>query len=268
MTDFPKIHDFRPMDLSLTCIHPCKRSPDEPPRRCSRVVNGSDRISADTLRSGIMVDDGRGKHVRQLLINYAELCCGKQNHRKNALKLGRCDKVASKWLLELFGHRDGGLTVVPSLPLLQRVLPYESKGRRDTLRDAFSSPLDQQESEDGTLYMIKRVEDPGFVKIGYTRNIADERYKFFESSCGQRFQDHRNCPKLQSVGRRHRSKRSSGAALPSRNPLLSEAGGPTQALASSQSDVLFAGGRSVVCRRHCIFCSERVCIDTTKNERS
>lgn len=184
MTDFPKIHDYRPMDLSFTCIHPWKRSATEPPRRCSRVVNRSDRISADTLRSGIMVDDGRGKHIRQLLINYAELCCCKQNHRKNALKLGRCDEVASNWLLELFGHRDGGLTVVPSLPLLQRVLPYESKGRRDTLRDAFSSPLGQQESEDGTLYMIKRVEDPGFVKIGYTRNIADERYKFFESSCG------------------------------------------------------------------------------------
>lgn len=32
--------------------------------------------------------------------------------------------------------------------------------------------------------MIRRLEDPGFVKIEYTRKIADERYKFFESSCG------------------------------------------------------------------------------------
>jgi hypothetical protein len=184
MADFPNIHDFRPTDLGFTCIHPCKRKADEPPRRCSRAVNRNDRTSADNLRSEIMVHDGHGKHIRQLLVNYAELCCCKQTHRKNAFKLGRYYEVATNWQLELFGHRDGGLTVVPSLPLLQRFLPYESKGRRDTLRDAFSSPLGQQESEDGTLYMIKRLEDPGFVKIGYTQKIADVRYKFFESSCG------------------------------------------------------------------------------------
>lgn len=60
MNDIPEIHDFRPLDPSFICFHPCKRDAHEAPRHCSHAVNQDDKISADILRSEIMVHDSLG----------------------------------------------------------------------------------------------------------------------------------------------------------------------------------------------------------------
>lgn len=131
-----------------------------------------------------MVRERHLDNTRQDLRKFAELCCCKQSHRSTAKKLGRLDELACKWLVELTGHPNAVLTERVNAALPPRFLPYIPKWPRDDLASALKSPLREGDFADGTLYMVERREDPGFFKIGVTKQVADLRFAFFQSSCG------------------------------------------------------------------------------------
>lgn len=64
-----------------------------------------------------------------------------------------------------------------------RFIPYKSR-RNEVLDQVVPLPLTSLESGNGTLYMYRRETDPGFLKIGYTTLVADDRFAWIEILCG------------------------------------------------------------------------------------
>ena len=178
---FPSFENVRPCETHFTCIHPAKSKDFQ---RCTQVINSSDRALASQLKSIILAGQPATEELQWNLKRFAELCCCKQAHRKTAKEMGRLDNVACKWLHELVGGLNLASPPNYSLPPPQRFLPYVPRGERDDLYHALRSPLGQGDFADGTLYMLRRDDDPGFLKIGYTKQIADVRFAFLQSECG------------------------------------------------------------------------------------
>ena len=181
VSNFPSFEAIDTRSLSFTCIHPCK---GEEYRRCAHIVNRADRFAAAELKANIMLREPNADNLQQNLRRYAELCCCKQSHRNTAKKLGRFNELACKWLVELTGYPNAVLTERINASPPPRFLPYMPKWPRDDLAFALKLPLGEQDFADGTLYMVERREDPGFFKIGITKQVADLRFAFFQSSCG------------------------------------------------------------------------------------
>ena len=176
MSNFPSFADIDTSSPSFTCIHTCK---GEEYRRCAHVVNRADRFAAAELKSKIKLRKLDPNNLRQDLRKYAELCCCKQSHRSTAKKLGRFDELACKWLMEVAGYPNPMVAERISASPLPRFLQYTPKWPGDDLASALKLPLGEQDFADGTLYMVERREDPGFFKIGITKQVADLRFAFF-----------------------------------------------------------------------------------------
>ena len=198
MPNFPSFEAIDTCSLSFTCIHPCK---GEEYRRCARIVNRADRSAAAELKSKILLRERSPDNLQQDLGKYAELCCCKQSHRSTAKKFGRFDELACKWLVELTGYPNAVLTERMNASPPLRFLPYIPKWPRDDLAFALKLPLGEQDFADGTLYMVERREDPGFFKIGITKQVADLRFAFFQSSCGFEAMPVRQIRRVACVGR-------------------------------------------------------------------
>ncbi|KAF2861261.1 hypothetical protein K470DRAFT_270106 [Piedraia hortae CBS 480.64] len=167
-----KFVSFSPSDIGFTCIHPTIKGP-----RCRHIINRSDRQLAAKLRTDITTVKPNDELLPTLKL-YATLCVCKQAHRRRADELGRLDQIARQWLHELGGH-----SMIPP-PSLQRFIQYTPKRSDKTFAQTMLSPLGQHESPCGNLYMFRRESDPGFLKIGYTRQVVDERLFSIEMLCG------------------------------------------------------------------------------------
>jgi hypothetical protein len=182
MDRFPHFDEISPSDAGFCCIHPCK---GEDYRRCTRTVNQADRRAANQIKARIILLVSPPTELLQDLLTYAELCCCKLSHRKNAKKLGVLQKAAVTWLAELIGPLNAAVReAYLALNLPPRFFEYEPTGQKDNLGSSFLSNLEPREFDEGTLYIIERVTDPGYVKIGYTTIVADDRFAYFESYCG------------------------------------------------------------------------------------
>lgn len=98
--------------------------------------------------------------------------------------MSRLDNVAGKWLHELIRERNLAAPPNYTHSTPQRFLPYRPRAEKDNLYHAIRSPSGQSDFAEGTLYMLRRQEDPGFLRIGYTKQIADMQFDFFQSECG------------------------------------------------------------------------------------
>lgn len=182
MDRFPHFDEISPWDTGFCCIHPCK---GDDYRRCTRIINQADRVAANQTKARIILLGFPRTELFQDLLKYAELCCCKLSHRKNAKKLGRLHRAAVTWLAELIGPLDAAvLETYLALDLPPRFFDYEPAGRKDDFGFSFLSTLEPREFDEGTLYIIERATDPGYVKIGYTTKGADDRFAYFESHCG------------------------------------------------------------------------------------
>lgn len=181
MSHFPRLQDFSPANVGFTCVHPCM---SQEGRRCTNKVNKLDREEATKIRARVILLVMERDSLQQALREYALLCCCKGLHRKRAGKLDFLNEVASQWLSELTTPISVPLDGAVFAPAIRRFLPYEPKEPKDNFGHILCKPLNGSESLSGTLYMIRRHEDPGFVKIGITYKVADDRFAFFTSSCG------------------------------------------------------------------------------------
>jgi hypothetical protein len=109
MDRFPHFDEISPSDAGFRCIHPCK---GEDYQRCTRTVNEADRRTANQMKARIIFLVSPPTELLQDLLKYAELCCCKLSHRKNAKKLGRLQKAAVTWL--------AGLIDPPNAAVLKR----------------------------------------------------------------------------------------------------------------------------------------------------
>lgn len=148
------------------------------------MVNKNDRNAAIELRAKNISSHAIAEPLRQTLRRYAHLCCCAGVHKKRATKLGFLDEVASQWLSQLAGQLSVSSVGGINAPALLRFLPYLPREPGDNLGHVLSSPLSEREFRAGTIYMLRRHEDLGFVKIGITYRIADDRFSYFTSSCG------------------------------------------------------------------------------------
>jgi hypothetical protein len=182
MDRFPPFNDISPCDTGFCCIHPCI---GENYRRCTRPINQADRRTADQMKARMIVLRSPPTELLKDLSKYAELCCCKNSHRKNAKKLGRLQRAAVLWLAELIGPSNAAVReAYLALNSPPRFLEYEPTGQRDSLGSSFLSTFGPHEFDEGTLYVIERPTDPGYVKIGYTTKVADDRFVYFETHCG------------------------------------------------------------------------------------
>jgi hypothetical protein len=131
MDRFPHFDEISPWDTGFCCIHPCK---GEDYRRCTRTVDQADRGTANQTKARIILLGSSPTELFQDLLKYAELCCRKLSHRKNAKKLGRLHRAAVTWLAVLIGPLDAAVReAYLALNLPPRFSDYESAGRKDDL---------------------------------------------------------------------------------------------------------------------------------------
>ena len=105
-------------------------------------MNQADRRMADQTNARIVLLESPPAELLKNLLAYAELCCCKFSHRRNAKKLGYLRRAAVTWLAELIGH----LNAIASEACLAlgsppRFFKYESIGHKDDLSDSFLSTL-------------------------------------------------------------------------------------------------------------------------------
>jgi hypothetical protein len=181
MAGFFNFRDPSLEGVEVTYIHPCKSKGG---LRCNNKPNKKDRLMAAKLRRKVLSSLANGELLVPDLRTYAELCCCLLAHRKTAIKVGTPYQVAQCWTSELAGQSNVSITVSIPAPTLPRFLSYTPREPGDNLNHVLSSTLSEDEFRPGTIYMVRRLEDPGFVKIGITYKIADYRFSFFTSACG------------------------------------------------------------------------------------
>ena len=139
MDRLPHFYDISPWDIGFCCIHPCN---GEDYRRCTSIVNQSDRRMGDQTKARIvLLEPPLGEPLKDVLA-YAELCCCKFSRRRNAKKLGRLRRAAVTWLAELIGPLNATASeACLALGSPPRFFKYESIGHKDDLSDSFLSTL-------------------------------------------------------------------------------------------------------------------------------
>nr|POF01220.1 hypothetical protein CFP56_21168 [Quercus suber] len=104
-------------------------------------------------------------------------------HRSEGIRVGDIDEVARNWLSELVEQLQVSPIVAPPSPPVPRFLARPVT-RQESLQYVFSLCLGEQETGNGTRYMVKRAEDQGLLKIGITHRVANDKFAYFESVCG------------------------------------------------------------------------------------